>query len=172
MPVLKTYYDLLGVSRSVDASSLRQAFCRLSKDFHPDTTSLPADEAALKFQQVHDAYETLSDPSRRKTYDESLAPKISSINRFAENSTLSSNVSSLPVKRIELRRPLSGGELFALVLLVLTFVLSLLIGLVVGLAQGRELQVRPSWMILEQTIGNVPAMLKPDVSVASYSDSP
>ena len=166
-----SHYDFLGVSPSADAETLHQAFRRLSKELHPDTTALPSKDAAQQFQQLCEAYETLSDPSRRKIYDKSLVPKTSSISRFTENSNLSANFSSQSVKRIELRRPLSGGELFALILLVLTFVLSLLVGLAVGLAQGRELQVRPSWMLPEQTIGNVQLTLKQDVSVASYSDS-
>ena len=41
-----TYYERLGVSRSADADSLRQAFRRLSKAVHPDTTRLPAQDAA------------------------------------------------------------------------------------------------------------------------------
>ena len=41
-----THYERLGVGRGVDAETLRRAFRRLSKSVHPDTTTLPAAEAA------------------------------------------------------------------------------------------------------------------------------
>ena len=52
----------------------------------------------------------------------------------------------------EVRRPLSGGELFALLLLVVSLLLSLFIAIGSALVQGKELQVRPSWLMVNQSM--------------------
>ena len=57
-----THYERLGVSRGADVDTVRQAFRRLSKAVHPDTTRLPAEDAARQFQLLRDAYEQLTDP--------------------------------------------------------------------------------------------------------------
>ena len=51
-----SYYTLLQVPQSASPQELRQAFRGLSKRYHPDTTVLPAGEAALAFQQLQQAY--------------------------------------------------------------------------------------------------------------------
>ena len=65
-------YELLGVSPSANNAELRKAFRQLSKRLHPDTTSLPRDEATRQFQKVCEAYDLLSDPVLRADYDLSL----------------------------------------------------------------------------------------------------
>jgi len=67
-----THYERLGVGRGVDAETLRRAFRRLSKSVHPDTTTLPAAEAARQFQLLREAYDQLADPSLRRIYDAQL----------------------------------------------------------------------------------------------------
>ena len=62
-------YELLGVSTSANNAELRKAFRQLSKQLHPDTTSLPSDEATRQFQNVCEAYDLLSDPVLRANYD-------------------------------------------------------------------------------------------------------
>ena len=62
-------YELLGVSSSANNAELRKAFRQLSKRLHPDTTSLPSDEATRQFQKVCEAYDLLSDPVLRANYD-------------------------------------------------------------------------------------------------------
>ena len=62
-------YELLGVSTSANNAELRKAFRQLSKQLHPDTTSLPRDEATRQFQNVCEAYDLLSDPVLRANYD-------------------------------------------------------------------------------------------------------
>ena len=62
-------YELLGVSTSANNAELRKAFRQLSKQLHPDTTSLPSDEATRQFQSVCEAYDLLSDPVLRANYD-------------------------------------------------------------------------------------------------------
>ncbi len=137
------------MSQCADASALHSAFRRLSKALHPDTTDLPADEAAKKFQQLCEAYELLADPLRRETYDAMLAERVSileaPVNSFLEETI---NQSSRRLNGVEVRRPLSGGELFSLLLLGISLLISLLLGVGFGLIQGRDLQFRPSWLIL------------------------
>ena len=62
-------YDLLGVPSSANNAELRKACRQLSKRLHPDTTSLPSDEATRQFQNVCEAYDLLSDPVLRANYD-------------------------------------------------------------------------------------------------------
>lgn len=72
MPSPPSYYALLGVAPGASAEELRQAFRSLSKRYHPDTTSLPAAEAAAAFLQLQQGYAVLSDPQQRQRYDAEL----------------------------------------------------------------------------------------------------
>jgi len=66
------HYELLQIAQDASPQELRQAFRRLSKRYHPDTTELPAGQAEEAFRQLQLAYLTLSDPERRRVYDDSL----------------------------------------------------------------------------------------------------
>ena len=55
-----TYYKILGVNENASSHELRKAFCKLSIELHPDTTSLELGEAKNKFQEVLEAYENLN----------------------------------------------------------------------------------------------------------------
>jgi hypothetical protein len=132
------FYELLQVPSTATAEQLRQSFRRLSKRYHPDTTSLPAPVAARAFQRLKRAYGVLSDPQARRLYDAerqrpSLPPP---------------PLAGLPAtgpKPVSLRRTLSGGEWFALLLLALALALSLVVGIGVAWARGAELVRWPSW---------------------------
>ena len=52
-----SYYKILGVNENASNHELRKAFCKLSIELHPDTTSLEIDVAKSKFQEVLEAYE-------------------------------------------------------------------------------------------------------------------
>ena len=115
-------YALLGVKREASQDELRASFRSLSKRFHPDTTELPAAEASERFRALQDAMAVLSDPEQRRKYD-------SSLNDLLIDSSKISNKVPIQQTIIPERRALSGGELFALLLLGGALVFSLLIGL-------------------------------------------
>lgn len=62
------YYDLLGVARDADADTLKRAYRRLARQYHPDINKDPGAED--KFKEIGRAYEVLSDPQTRARYDQ------------------------------------------------------------------------------------------------------
>lgn len=64
----KSFYDVLGVSRSSSEKEIRQAYRRLARKHHPDVN--PGDEQAeQRFKEINRAYEVLSDAEKRRKYD-------------------------------------------------------------------------------------------------------
>ncbi len=68
MSATRDYYDVLGVSRDADETTIKKAFRRLARELHPDVNSHDPG-AEEKFKEAAEAYEVLSDPDRRATYD-------------------------------------------------------------------------------------------------------
>ncbi|MGC6483286.1 MAG: J domain-containing protein [Synechococcus sp.] len=162
-----SHYERLGVAPDADALTLRQAFRRRSKALHPDTTSLPAAEAARQFQQLREAYDLLLDPRQRAAYDAGLAVAV----QPSPVATPGPQPLSDGWGRVGERRPLSRGEWWALVLLVLALAFCLLLGLGGAWARGLELQVRPSWMATEQTSSQPLNRDRSDETFASRPDA-
>jgi len=65
----KDYYQSLGVARGAGDAELKKAFRKLAREFHPDVAK-DKKRAEEKFKEINEAYEVLSDPVKRKKYDE------------------------------------------------------------------------------------------------------
>jgi curved DNA-binding protein len=65
----KDYYESLGVPRTASESEIKKAFRKLAREFHPDVAK-DKKKAEEKFKEINEAYEVLSDPAKRKKYDQ------------------------------------------------------------------------------------------------------
>ena len=63
----RDYYDVLGVRRDAGDAEIKRAFRALARELHPDVSDTP--QADERFREVAEAYEVLSDPEKRATYD-------------------------------------------------------------------------------------------------------
>ncbi len=65
----RDYYEVLGIDKTADESSIKKAYRVLAKKYHPDMN--PGDkEAETKFKEVNEAYDILSDPDKKAKYDQ------------------------------------------------------------------------------------------------------
>lgn len=64
----RDYYEVLGVSKTATDAEIKSAFRKLAKKYHPDVSK--EENAAEKFKEVQEAYAVLSDPEKRKKYDQ------------------------------------------------------------------------------------------------------
>lgn len=70
MPVqYKDYYEILGVPRGASDADIKKSFRKLARQYHPDVAR-DKKHAEEKFKEINEAYEVLSDPAKRKKYDE------------------------------------------------------------------------------------------------------
>ena len=67
MATQRDYYDILGVPRSAGEDDIKRAFRKLAQQWHPDVNT--STEADLRFKEINEAYQVLSDPQRRQAYD-------------------------------------------------------------------------------------------------------
>src|SRR5690242_8849639 len=64
----RDYYQVLGITKSASADEIKKAYRKLALQYHPDRNKTK--EADAKFKEVTKAYEVLSDPQKRQTYDQ------------------------------------------------------------------------------------------------------
>jgi DnaJ domain len=160
-----TYYALLGLHPGASVIDIRRAYRELSKRYHPDTTDLPEKVATAKFRQINEAYAILSSPERRLNYDFKIG-----YSRFGViqappdlNRPSRSHDWSKSAYLDATDRPLSGGELFALFILGMTFLGCLLLVIVVGVMRGGTAFVPVSQQPtqIEQQVTKLPPSVKP-----------
>jgi hypothetical protein len=156
-----TYYSTLGLHPSASVIDIRRAYRELSKRYHPDTTDLPATVATAKFQELNEAYATLSNPERRLNYDVKIgysrfgviqAP--ADLNHPVTNTYDWSKSAYLDASD----RPLSSGEIFALFILGLTFLGCLLLAIAIGLTRGEaafQTQLSPPTRPTQEQISQI-----------------
>ncbi|WP_017318707.1 J domain-containing protein [Mastigocladopsis repens] len=157
-----TYYSLLGLHPSASAIEIRRAYRELSKHYHPDTTKLPTPVATAKFQQLNEAYATLSSPERRFSYDLKIGysrfgviqppPDLNHPVSYSYDWSKSAYLDASD-------RPLSTGEIFALFILGLTFLTCLLLVIAIGLTRGEA-------AFQTQLLQNTPAVQQRDISIS------
>jgi len=147
-----SHYATLQVPPTASGQEIRQAYRELSKLYHPDTTHLSVAYATERFQQLTEAYTVLSNPTSRAHYDRKL--------RQAQNLLeTSNNPTGAPPQKQTLvqpsrvaqarsaylepeERPLSAGEVFAVVMLATTLIGCLVLAIVLGTLRG-EMTVSP-----------------------------
>ena len=70
MAAKRDYYEVLGVNKNATEDEIKKAYRKLAKKYHPDANPNNKEEAEAKFKEVNEAYENLSDPQKRRMYDQ------------------------------------------------------------------------------------------------------
>ncbi len=127
------HYKLLGIGRDASPAQIKRAYRRRVKDCHPDIN--PSPKAATVFRAVHEAYDVLSDVSKRSRYDKEL--------RYYRQAPPSPPPPTDPKRYSHRRRPMEAPEaspgtvdryaFFGLHLTGLLFALILVSGILVGI---------------------------------------
>ncbi|MDO5853207.1 MAG: DnaJ domain-containing protein, partial [Thermoplasmata archaeon] len=66
----RDYYEVLGVAKDASQDDIKKAYRQLAKKYHPDVSTEEKEVAEAKFKEISEAYEILSDPEKRKLYDQ------------------------------------------------------------------------------------------------------
>jgi curved DNA-binding protein CbpA len=113
-----SYYVVLGIAEDADSDTIRSAFRALARRYHPDAG---AGSSTPEFRRALEAYETLSDPERRRLYDRDLQGSRVSPMVIREQIDLTSVVGprftsravsfGFPTRRVTITRPTSLHEL-------------------------------------------------------------
>jgi DnaJ-class molecular chaperone len=142
-----TYYKILGVNENASNNELRKAFCKLSIELHPDTTSLELEDAKNKFQKVLEAYENLNNSNLRKIYDEKLQVNSKKPNKTNLNVLNPLVMDANNQQLVGNRRPFSNGEMFSLFLLIIIILISLFLAILIASFAGKEIHSIPTWLL-------------------------
>ena len=143
----QNYYKILGVDQKASDYELRKAFCKLTKELHPDTTSLDLEEARLRLENVLEAYENLHNPNLRNLYDQKLQSLL--INQDKENPYISNNFPRYSITQYSAghRRPFSNGEMFSLFLLFVVIFTCIIFAVIFANFEGKEFYSIPTWLV-------------------------
>jgi hypothetical protein len=134
-----TYYGLLGLHPSASMPEIRRSYRQLSKKYHPDTTDLPPPVAKTKFQQLNEAYATLSNSERRSLYDLKIGYSRLNVIQVPPDWERSSQKKWSETAYLgPSERPLSAGEIFVLLLLGLTLIGCLFLAIVLAYLRGES----------------------------------
>ena len=98
----RNHYDVLGVSSTADANTIRSAYRSLARDYHPDRVAHSSAAGSNNMPAINEAYRILNDPGRRAMYDRSLDSVQASTQR------LTSTPYSEPAERWNV-----GGDVYA-----------------------------------------------------------
>lgn len=156
------HYARLRLPSHASDREIRQAYRELSKQYHPDTTTLPLTAALQEFQKLQEAYAVLSDPDRRRLYDFQREQHRWTAARSATITPPSTRQRRAVSTASDRERALSAGEIFALFLLSLTVVGCLVLTVGLGLLRGEQLLQAPSWFQVSTPADEVPAIALPD----------
>nr|WP_174764085.1 MULTISPECIES: J domain-containing protein [unclassified Anabaena] len=133
---------MLGLHPSASVIDIRRVYRELSKQYHPDTTELPASIATEKFQKINEAYATLSHPERRLSYDVKIGYSRFGVIQTPTDLNQSVHKPYDYSKSMYLDasdRPLSSGEIFVLFVLSLTIVGCLLLAIAIAFLRGKAI---------------------------------
>ena len=95
MAAKRDYYDVLGISRSADKSTIKRAYRKLAKKYHPDTNAGNA-QAEEKFKEATEAYNVLSNPEKKKLYDQLLMAVQAAVEHMAMETDLAAVLTVIP----------------------------------------------------------------------------
>lgn len=107
----KDYYGVLGVARDASAEDIKKAYRKMALKFHPDKNK--ADDAEERFKEIAEAYEILSDPNKKSTFDQYGEDGLHGNGRARQQqqqSNMHRNFSFHPMDPFEVFRSFFGGH--------------------------------------------------------------
>lgn len=113
---MEDYYAILEVHPKASPEVIKKAYLVLSKKYHPDTTSLPRDEAEKQMALLNKAYYVLSDPDKRMEYDRMVMGEEKDKERTQENQQFSS---SQTTRSSRYKIGFAGAALFIIICIVI-----------------------------------------------------
>lgn len=134
-----TYYDLLGLYPWASAIEISRAYRKMSKLYHPDTSTLPAAIAMAKFQNLNEAYATLSSSEKRYLYDLKIGYSRLNVIQPKQPQNEPQQKWSKSAYLDPTDRPLSAGEIFVLFLLGMTFICCFGLAIAIAIWRGDPL---------------------------------